>query len=581
MKPFRIVILLLNLIFFSKNLFSQKIDQGNFLDFDYGAHGVYGAHRLNKTTFKEFWQLSRLNDSTAKAIQINAAGIAFTTVLVTFKNGSLSHQEEINQWGDTIRHKNFQPLGQDSFKVTHFINGINAYLPCKYAKVIYKNELLVEESLYSHNGSPKDNWLGYSIVRYKRYDDKNRFSETREASYFNAKNQPVIANRHDLHRITYEYDENTKMISEAFFGSQDEPIAIRNGDVSHCKYFYTKDGNHLRDEYYGLDGKRTLSENGISAIDYTYEKGFKVKVVRRDSLNQINRSAATGDGIAIIKWEYDDKGNQTKESYFDEQDQPINNQMGIHTETETYSPDNMLVETSFYDIHDAPALNQNKIHATHYVRNRIGRAIEEYSVGLDGKMVGNFNDQVYIVRTGYDAVGQEISYSYWQDSITPMPRWNGAYKTEYKYNEDGQLSEYNYYDRNGSLFKTADSVSTVQSFYQEDGQLYKRQFLYNGELANHETGASSGYAIIRFDYDNAGRTSELHFYGINHEAVDASIEINEKVNAHRIVFLYKGLRVIEQWYYKMNSNEPFLKLDCLNNDFLEATGVSIGRKNSN
>src|SRR4030095_6523456 len=148
---------------------------------------------------------------------------------------------------------------------------------------------------------------------------------------------------------------------------------------------------------------------------------------------------------------------------------------------------------------------------------------------------------------GYDAAGQEISYSYWLDSITPMPRWNGAYKTEYQFNEDGPVSEYDYYDQNGSLFKTADSVSTVQSFYREDGQLYKRQFLYNGALADHATGASSGYSIIRYDYDSAGRTSELHFYGTNHEAVDATIEVNEKVTAHRIVFFYKGTRVIEQW----------------------------------
>jgi hypothetical protein len=184
------IILFIHCIFFSTSLLSQKFDNGNYSDFGYGPHGVYGAHKLSNTTAKDFWQLSRINDTTIQALHINQASVAYYTVIVTFKNGLLSHVKELNQWKDTIILKSFMPIGQDSFRVTNMENGFNAYLPGKYAIDVFINELLVEESMYSISGRLKDNWRGYSTVRYKRYDDKNRFSLQKEASYYNKKMNP-------------------------------------------------------------------------------------------------------------------------------------------------------------------------------------------------------------------------------------------------------------------------------------------------------------------------------------------------------------------------------------------------------
>ena len=44
--------------FFALPGFAQKFDKGNFVDFDYGPHGVYGARPLDNTKYKEFWHLS-------------------------------------------------------------------------------------------------------------------------------------------------------------------------------------------------------------------------------------------------------------------------------------------------------------------------------------------------------------------------------------------------------------------------------------------------------------------------------------------------------------------------------------------
>jgi hypothetical protein len=575
------IILIIHCFSLSAFTFAQKFYQGNYSDFDNGPHGVYGAHPLDNTNHKEYWQLSRIDNYTARSIKFNAAGVLTTTVIITFKNGLLSHQEEINQWGDTIRYKTFLPLGKDYLQVTDVVKGTNRFLPGKYAIDIYKNELLEEESFHSNSGRLKDNWRGFSTVRYQRYDDKNRFSKPKESAFYNSKNAPVIANGVGYFRIVNGYDSNGNIISEAFFDTQNRPMAIRSGNVSSCKYFYNDQEELIRDEYFGLNEHRTLSENGISSIEHVYDKGLEVKEIRRDSLDHINRSDATGDGIAIIKTEYDDRGNKTRESYYDENEQPINSQAGFHGLSKKYSLDNMLLETSYFDIYDQAGMDRDSVHAVHYTRSRIGRIIEEYSTDLTGKKIKNYADEVYMVRTNYNPLGQVESYTYWKDTVTPMPRWNGVYKTSFKYDEDGSITEYNFYDQNGALFKTADGSSTVQVSFQDDGRVVKREFLFNGSLITRTRGVSSNYSVIRYEYDSAGRPSELRFYGSNHEAVDATIEVNEKLTAHRVVFIWKYARIIEQWYYKMNDTDPFLKLDCLKNDYLSTTGINTGRKNSN
>ena len=79
-----------------------------------------------------------------------------------------------------------------------------------------------------------------------------------------------------------------------------------------------------------MNGQRALTENGISTIEHEYEKGLEIKEIRKDATGQINRTDATGDGIAIIKTKFDDRGNKITESYFDEKNRPINNQAGYH-----------------------------------------------------------------------------------------------------------------------------------------------------------------------------------------------------------------------------------------------------------
>jgi hypothetical protein len=124
-------------------------------------------------------------------------------MLLRFRNSNSSHFEiwrtysilvsiyspEVNPYefqnnNASFSHKQYEKIAENQFRVTNMEDGVNAFLPCKYAVDTYKDELLISRYLYSMSGQLRENENGYSITRYVRYNDPIRFAETSEISYF-------------------------------------------------------------------------------------------------------------------------------------------------------------------------------------------------------------------------------------------------------------------------------------------------------------------------------------------------------------------------------------------------------------
>jgi len=147
--------LLLGLICFFNNVFSQHIDEGFYNDWDYGPNGVYGNLGLTKIKYREYYKIEKMDSHTVNVQHFNPSGVLTHTTSVIFSNGILSKVEEKNQWGEIYDHKKFlQQIDKNEFIVTDLLRGENNYLPCKYVKYIYKDELLIETRGYSFTGSP-------------------------------------------------------------------------------------------------------------------------------------------------------------------------------------------------------------------------------------------------------------------------------------------------------------------------------------------------------------------------------------------------------------------------------------------
>ena len=563
------------------SIFAQHIDQGYYNDFDFGPHGVYGNLKLGKVTGRGYYEIKKTSDSTVRSNQMNPSGITQSTYLITFKNGLISHIEKLNAWGTVVEYRKYEMIDENVFKLTFLSNGVNIFLPCKYAIETYNRELLVKTTFHSFSGRLMENENGVAIIEYKRYDDKIRFAEIMEESYFNAGNLPVVSREAGFHTIKYKFDESDNKISETYFGVSDQPVTNRYGAVYKAEFYYDANNNCTKTEYKGLQDQLAALPTGVAAISRDYLNGYEVKMTRKDSLDRPSRTGDAGDGISIIKREYDKAGNKITESFYDEYEKPMKSYRRVHKSVYQYSLQNMLTKTAYFDEKSDPAENFDQIHITRSVNDRNGRIIQESYFNNADSPTLEIHSKTYMLKYAYDDSGRNTSISYWKDNLTPMQRWNGVYETQNEYDEDGQLTGYRFLDTAKNLMRSNDGYSVCKILRDQSGIIYARQFLHDNDLTFKTDGVTSGYAVIRYEYDSTGKTIQLLFYGTEHEAVNAHIDVDSALQAHRIKFIYKGNWVVEQWYYSMNEDQPYFKLDCLKNDFLGTSGVTIGRKKTN
>lgn len=337
-------------------------------------------------------------------------------------------------------------------------------------------------------------------------------------------------------------------------GINEEPVTNQYG-ISGSRASYDIDNNRIEIQSYGRNNNITSNAYGIAGSKDEFQQGYLMKEIFLDTLGNPVKSLPSGNGVAIITYEYDTAGNRIRESNFDEYGKPINGESGIQEIASFFSAGNMLTRVSYFDAFGKPCMNRDGINTTLFVKDDRNRAIQESSYGVAGQPIKTYTEEVFMLKKKYDKYGRVISTSYWADSSTRMPHWNGCYEIIDKYDEDGQLSEYTLNDAYGRPFVTEDGSSDVKLIYNSDGRLGERQFLHDNKLVARKRGITARYSIIKYGYDQNGRENELTFWGPGRNPVNATVWID--------------------------ATEPFQTIDCLKNDYVGLSGINAGRKNAN
>jgi len=550
-----------------------------FKDWNYSSSGVFGLVKLENTKQRTYYKIVKIDGQTSKVYSYNTAGVQTGMVTIRFANGKINQLARTDRWGDTYEINKFTLVGPDQFIVTRKSSGKNSFLPCKAAKYVYKNGLLTEVTYLDFNNKIHPYSDGVAIIRYKRYTDKNRYSLVNETSYYNESGKPVISQSADYHKIIYEYDERCNLLSSAYYGIDQEPITNRFGRFK-AKNEYDNYDRLTRNITLGINDEPAANSYGVAGSASEYKNGLLSKSVRLNESFKTTSASEAGDGIAVLKYEYDDRGNEIKRSYFDENEQPINNHSGYHSISFTYDPLDMQISESYYDRYGNPVSNRDGIHKYIYVRDDKGRLIQQAYYDNSNNTVKDPSDQVYMIKYKYDEQGREVSESYWQNSTTKMARWNGYHEEITKYNDDGQEIEYAYYDDNGKLFVSSSGYSRVVNIYGSNARLIERKYLNSNSGITMEKSLVNNFCSIKFNYDDKGRISYIRYFDASGNPVDAATYLNETdLTFNKIEFIYTGTRITEQRLYLVKSETPTKIIDCLKNDYINTSGVSQGYKN--
>ncbi len=498
--------------------------------------------------------------------------------MVRFFNGKLNMITSTGQFGEAYETSTFTLLGVDEFLVIRKNRGRNSYLPCGGVKYTYRNNLLEELKYVSFSGQLMNNASGVAIIKYKRYDDKNRFSLLKEMSFYDVDGHPVISKSEDCHKIIYEYDEKGNQLSHAYYGINNEALANRFGGFK-SKYQYDDNDKLIKNETIGVNEELTVNSYGYARVDYAYRDGFAVKETRYDDKNVITKGSAAGDGFAIIRYEYDDKGNNTQISYFDEANLPVNNHSGYQRITYKFSSSGMLTGIKYFNKDQAAAVDQRGIHEYAYQRDNQGRVIQMAYFDKDDNPVKDNLHQVFMLKYKYDEFGRDVSTSYWKDNATKMPRWNGFHESITRYDENGQSTEVIYLDESGNLFKTSDGYSRQVMKYNSDANISERKFFDNSTPVMLVTSSVKNYHSIKYSYDANKRISFIEYFDGAGNPTNATFSIGTEFSCHKIEFVYKGSKVVQENCFMAGSDTPVKFIDCLTSDYVNTNGVNTGYKN--
>ena len=551
---------------------------GNFKDWDYTPNHVYGQVKLQNVSGHQYYKIAPVDSSTTKVDQVNQFGITTSTRIVTFKNGLLNKIALTNQWGDNYENRNFESLGNDRFMVTVTRNGKNTLLPCKACIYVYQNDLLAEVQFVGFDNHLCNGANGVAIVRYKKYDDGDRFAFNKEQSFFDEEKSPVINKSGDCHTIVYERDARGNCISEAYYDEQDQPVATRYGSFKILSTYDT-DENEINRKMTGLNGQVAANIHGVARTEREYTNGVCTKSTFYNAQNKVGKSLDAGSGVAISKFEYDERGNVTRISHFDEQGQRLNDHAGMQSIDYKYSADNMLISEEYFDNMGKPAVNRDSVHRYVFGRDEKGRLIAREFFNVNNEPTKNRLDRVYIIRLKYDSLGRELSESYWMNDKIRMPRWDGYFQLSFVYNEQGQETENDNLNQNGDMMVNQCGYSRTITIYNQSSRV-SQVLRFNGDKPGTAmNGGVENYHCIKFTYDEKNRVSAMEYFDTLGHPTTAHIGLGPGYECCKIEVLYTGNKITAEKLYAVNSSYPKVTIDCLKSDYINTSGVSFGRKN--
>jgi len=383
---------------------------------------------------------------------------------------------------------------------TSSIDGDGKRMPTKagYASVsdsFDENGYISEHRWLGLNDEPvlgNDAGEPVSTVRIKN-DDNGRILQL---SYFDTTGNPATLTTGES-TIIYEYDNNGNLTKQSFFDIKGNPASY-NGYQSYEIYTYDELGRRNSVKYFNDKGAPSSSIHGSYGWQIEYDRNGNVsayKCLGADGKNLIKNNS----GVATISYIYDEVGNCTSISYFDEKSSPVIVEGMCRKEMEYDPKTNLLIEERYYN-------TGGLTKSVKYAYDKKGNNTKTYSVGPSGNLLPGtvVNEYVYdnngriITTKATNLSGKSVS--------VPGDRYSIA---KYKNDERGNCIETTFYSASGT--PATDNLSThkrIRKFDAANRQIYEKNLDVNGKPVK----GSNTTAEAKVEYDSRGNQTAIYCF---------------------------------------------------------------------
>jgi uncharacterized membrane protein YhaH (DUF805 family) len=389
-------------------------------------------------------------------------------------------------------------------------------------------------SLDSEGNSTYDT-NGASIYQYTHDLYDRETSEKR----FNKNHEPIVAND-DYFLKVKEFDSIGRVTLEAFYYPD---YVLKYGDSmwGASKYVYedstsTKiynldaynsvigddtntaiiekhynDKKELIKEVY-LDTLGLFAKTKDGVVSYRYKHNDVGKTIQTAAYDSLNNLIAFEADIAKIRWEYDSKGNKTKTTYFN-----TDNELAIATDSVTfnlfkYDENDFLIERLNYNRSMKPS-ETDGVFKSKIIPNKMGLD----SIVLDYNTNGKLKSGICKTKYSYNKYGNGTKVEYFNSANQRIKNKLGSAATITIYNQRQKRIGYRYLDQNLRPTNNTDGVSIEDWELDELGHTVS--YSYYDKNKKPVIGPD-GYHKIAYEWAAMGETSKTSIYDENLDLIE-------------------------------------------------------------
>ncbi|GHV90755.1 serine/threonine protein kinase [Spirochaetia bacterium] len=425
------------------------------------------------------------------------------------KNGVIVQEYEYDSKGNEIKNASYESDGKTLKLNNNGIAGVKLeYDNGKIIKAEYFDEKeKLTEGLYGHAKweAAYDDMGNQIAIDY--YDIDDDWAGGFESIYDERGNL--------LEKDTYEklitrwkYDERDNCIETAYYDRKTNKLAVNSEGYAKVTYVYDEKNQIIEQRFYNANGNLTL----VKSEAYT--------------------------GYAIVKHEYDNRGNNTKTSFYD-------------------SSEKLTKGDSAMVIREFDAMGQ-RIHTTYFTGNEKPNGDQpETFIGYDRwgnrnyiAVADGFGNLINtplgfaITRSEYDIRGNLLSESYYDKDDKPcVAKDSNVHKIEWAYDKWNRQTETSYYDVNNKpCLNKKSNIHKIETTYDGKGRVTEKRY-YDASLALRK----NIFAIEKYKYDERGRVMEYAMY----DYLDRPVNDD---GFHRYVRSYDEAGFWYEKYYTVNGN---------------------------
>lgn len=386
------------------------------------------------------------------------------------------------------------------------------------------------------------------------YDVRGNISKM---SYFDADGKPVMTNE-GLAVAEYVYDENGNEIRRSFYDTKGKPV-VPNDYCAIIEYEYDDQGNIKTRRHMNVDGKLMLID-GVAVYQYTYDdRGnlidykplglsgalaagqFEIKMKYDGRDNVIERTYFCNNGLPavcsdgyhkeVLKY---NSGNLCTESEYYGVNGKLVNVKGQNFAVLKREYDNRGNKTSeiYYTATGARGTDDKKVHKYYNQYDKIANKVShQITFGADGKPVV-VNNMAAEGRLEYDKRGNIVKLLSYDGYGKKVNGKNGWYEKRFGYNDAGDLTSEEYFALDGK--PVLDKQTGVHKAISTYNKMRMIESISLYDTNGKPIVGATGFATKKYKYNNQNQLTEISYYGVDGRPMDLG------GNYHREVYYYKG-----------------------------------------